>query len=230
MKVSKLEKNIKKYAVLENDNFESLDLLPDEQIKHCIDACEDYYESGWVITNKGRVWSLTDKRWLIPWNDDGYWRVANEYVHRWVCYYFMSDEDKRILEMVEEHNTKCMESELWEVEVHHRETVEKMDYINMTDKERVLACMVVNHKGNLVYQIKKDHSDVHKLMNGKKTRGEEDDKEQFDVFTSVVRNGCPETYITYDEHGKKLVHMNLKLQGMTPEEDAEFAKRHNLPF
>ena len=228
--VKKFEKNMDKYELLEVTNFESLELLPDEKIAHCID--KDYYENGWIITNKGRIWSITDNRWLVPWlNEKGYWRIANAYVHRWVCHYFMSTDDKRILKMVEDHNKECNDTDKWEAEVHHKQIIEKIDnYESMIKTERILACMAVNYKENLIYQRIKDHDDDHNLLKGKQNIS--DGTAQFDAMSSIMINsGLDSAYTTYGEDGKKQINMTVKIPTLTPEEDEVYSKKvKNFPL
>ena len=231
MSLTTIEKNLNKYDILKNENFERMDLLPDEQIVHCIDENNvQHYFEGWLVTNKGRGWSLTDNRWFVPWmNENGYWRIANAYVHQLVCHYFMSDEDKRILKLVEEHNKNCAEEDQWSVEVHHKKPVEKIDYINMTDEEKMLACMAVNNKENLVYQIKKDHSDVHKIAKGNRKLGKNKDGNErnviMDSLTSTLINSGASVHFSYDENGKKEMHTRLTLPTLTPEEEMEYEEQ-----
>ncbi|MBQ8814044.1 MAG: hypothetical protein IJZ85_06095 [Lachnospiraceae bacterium] len=226
------EKNIKVFADLEKDNFAILNLKKNEQIKHCIDnKMPEYYHTGWAVTSEGRVWSLNRNRWLVPRNQNGYWRVENIYVHRLVDYYFLSDEEKIIKMVLEEHNKNCNESDRWSGEVHHIIAGSKADSTKMTNEERIEACMKVNNKANLFFQIENvDHKDVHRIMKGEKTIGEKKGTEQLDVFNSIVRNSKPSAYISYDENGKKMINMTLKLKGTTPEEDERLDKEIGHKF
>lgn len=228
MKKNKLDRYKEKYKELEKENFARMNLKEGENVKHCIDNTDErFFYVGWLVTSEGRVWSLAHKRWLVPWiNERGYWRVANTYVHKLVCYYFLSEDDRSILKIIEEHNKMGESEEKWTDEVHHKELVEKIDYVNMSNEERIVACMKVNNKNNLVYQIKKDHVDIHRIMNGNKTKGEEEGIEQFDCFTCIMRNsGVDSAYVSYNEDEKKVYNMTLKLKGMTLEEEEEFDKK-----
>ena len=218
---TKLEKNIKKFIEIKQENFKMMDLMEGEQVKHCVEfEGTDCFQSGWAVTNKGRVWSITDKRWLIPWYEDGYWRVANTYVHKLVDLYFMTEEEKRTKAVLDNYNANCTDSEKWSFEIHHIKKVLSIDYANMTKSERISACMQVNNKENLMYQIKADHKDVHRIMQGKRTSKEELGKEIFDSTMSIIRNSKPsEVFVTYNENGKKEITMVLRNLEMTPEEE-----------
>lgn len=220
------EKNTKIFEALKISNFAGMNLKPNEQVKHCIDNTDSgYYQPNWAVTNHARIWSLSHKHWLLPRNQSGYWRVANKYVHRIVDHYFMSEEEKNTKRILEEHNQNCSEADMWSGDVHHIKTGSKMDSSMMSKEERITECSKVNHKENLVFQIRADHKDAHRIMKGEKTVGEEKGTEQFDDFTSIIRNSNPAANYSYDEQGKKLLHMKLKLQGTTPEEDAELDKK-----
>lgn len=227
MKQNNLNEYINKFAKLEEEKFERMHLIKGEQVKHCIDDTDArFYRIGWIVTNNGRVWSLNQNRWLFPWLNGKYWRVANTYVHLLINYYFMSEEDKKVLKVLKEHNMKCSNSEFWHLDVHHLQAVQKFDTSKMTKEERIRACMEVNKKENLKYQIKEiDHSDDHRIMKGEKTIGEIKGTEQLDCFASIVRNsGADEVYITYSELGKRQINTLLKLKGTTAEEENKLDK------
>ena len=225
MKQNRLERCTNKYAELKRDNFKIMNLKKGELIKHCVDdRFMKFYKIGWAVTSEGRVWSLIHNKWLNPRNQKGYWRVANVYVHELVDYYFMTDEEKAMTMQVKEHNKKCVDSEKIELEVHHLKETQAMDSSVMTKEERIKACMESNHKGNLILQKKDDHRDSHKIMKGKKTKGEESGTEQFDCMTSILRNSNSTAYVSYDEQGKRLLNFSIKLKGTTQEEDDELDK------
>lgn len=232
MNQNRLERYIRKFAELKKDNFKKLDLEKGEIIKHCIDNRDmKYYQEAWAVTSRGRIWSLGHNMWLNPRNQKGYWRVANVYVHELVNYYFMSDDEKMMLRYVEKRNKNSVDSEILELEVHHLEEVQIVDSSVMTKDARIKACMESNHKGNLILQIKEDHRDSHRILKGKKTKGEEKGTEQFDVFMSVMRNSGVETaYVSYDGDGKKQYNVKNPLKGMMPEEELEYSKDANIPF
>lgn len=98
------QKNQRKYKNLE---LEELELLPDEDIQHC--NKEPYKQYGWVVTSKGRIWSLNHNIWLKPVQyNNGYWGINDDkttyYVHDLVGFYFLTEEEKRIMKLVEEYN------------------------------------------------------------------------------------------------------------------------------
>lgn len=230
-----IEKYRQRYSVLEKEGFKKLELLEGEEVRHCIDDTGmKFYKMCWAVTSKGRVWSLSQNRWHVPWINGKYWRVANTYVHLLVNHYFMTDEDKFVLRVVEENNKKVADSEKWHIEVHHLKSVENIDYKTMSKDERIYACMAVNSKEDLKCQIKEtDHVDDHRIMRGKQTRGEEKGTERFDCFTRMVMNSCDSnstTYISYDENGKRMINMTLKLKGTTPEEDEELDRTVSHKF
>lgn len=229
MNLSKNERISNNYMELEKSNFAIMQLLPGETVKHCNKfEGTDCYQLGWAVTNKGRTWSIPQKKWHIPWNDNGYWRVADTYVHKLVDYYFMSDEEMHIKNMLEEHNKHCLDSEKWMAEIHHKKPVKCVDYTKMSDDEKLCACMEANHKENLMYQISNDHRDVHKLMNGQKTKGEKEGTEQFDNILSILRNtngNTPkEVTITYNEEGKREINIKTCFDNLTPELEKEYEK------
>jgi len=228
-----LEKNLRKYEQMENENFHYLNLETDEQIVHCIDDSDErFYKTGWLVTNKGRVWSINHNKWLVPHIQEGYWRVENVYVHLLVNHYFLSEDDRRTIKVVEEHNASCAESDKWHIEVHHIKSVNKLDSSSMSDDEKILACMAVNNKANLICQIKEtDHIDVHRIMNGKKTLGAEKGLETYDAPTSMFLNsGVSEASVTYNEDGNRVYNLTLRLKSTTPEEDEELDKIVPHPF
>lgn len=219
------DKNTEKFNNLKKDNFKSLNLKEGELVAHC-NRYEGtrYYQDGWIVTNKGRIWSLYKNMWLNPRNQNGYWKVLNEYVHIFVDYYFFDDDEKRIYKTLLEHNEKCNKNDQWHSHVHHKHSVIKIDSTKMSKDERIQACMTINYKENLMFQIKEtDHKNNHRIMKGKKTLGEESGVEQFDCPSSIIKNSLPDTvYYSYDENGNKLVHMTKKLKGMTPDEIKEW--------
>ena len=213
-----------KYEQLKKEKFAILNLVQGEQVKHCRDEKIKYNKFRWLVTSEGRIWSLSHNKWLNPRNQRGYWRVANVYVHELVNHYFLTSEDENCIKVVNEHNSKCNNtSEIWHLDVHHLNPVEELDSSILTKEQRIQACMRVNNKVNLKYQIKElDHHDMHKLLKGKKTKGEEQGIEQFDGFTSVIKNSCLNTvYVSYAEDGKKQINMTVKLKGTTAEEEKE---------
>lgn len=226
---SKFDDYKEKFKKLEKDNFAIMNLKEDESVVHCIDDTDEkYYQFRWAITNKGRMWSLHQKRWMLPRKENGYWRIENIYVHEWVDHYFMNDEEKNMKRMVEEHNKKCIDSEKLKLEVHHKKLVQEMDSSKMTNDERVEACMQENYKENLILQIEGDHNDVHKIMKGKRKLGiDKKGKErmlEFDAMTSILINSGASVHFSYDVTGKKELTTKLVLPTLTAEEEKEYAK------
>ena len=222
-----VERYIRKYEELKMDSFKELNLESDELIVHGSDI-EDrkFYKVSWAVTNKGRVWSLSRNRWMYPWLNGKYWRVANTYVHLLVNYYFITDEERKIKKYAEEHKKKY--------EVHHLDEVEALDLSVMTKEERIEACMKVNRKSNLMLQIERDHDDAHKLKKGKRKLGK--DKEgyervaKFDSMTSIMIASNASVYFSYNENGKKELNTKLILPTLTPEEEKELDEKISYKF
>ncbi|MBR2895787.1 MAG: hypothetical protein IKC03_09050 [Oscillospiraceae bacterium] len=232
--MNKKERLFKKYKELEKSNFAIMHLRPGEMVKHCNQfEGTDCYQLGWAATNKGRTWSISQKRWHTPHLSNGYWRVANTYVHKLVDYYFMTDEEKYIKNMLEEHNKNCSPSERLVGEVHHKQPIKNVDCTKMSDEEKRHACMEVNYKENLMYEIRDDHRDIHRIMNGKKTKGEKDGSVQFDVISSIMRNTTDnrskEVTITYNEKGKPEINIKNCLETLTPELEKEYKQKIKNP-
>lgn len=228
----KLKEYKERYEELVKENFEKMNLKEGESVIHCIDdADEKYYQFRWAITNKGRMWSIYQNRWLIPRKENGYWRIENIYVHEWVDYYFMTDEEKNLKQMVEEHNKKCSDSEKIKLEVHHKKIVQEMDSSKMTKEERIEACMKENCKENLMLQIEGDHDVVHELMKGKrKLSKDKSGKErifEFDSMTAMMINSGASVYFSYDENGNKELNTKLALPTLTSEEEKKYAELLN---
>lgn len=227
---SKLDVYKEKFIKLEKENFAIMNLKEGESVIHCIDDTDEkYYQFRWAITNKGRMWSIYQNRWLIPRKENGYWRIENIYVHEWVDYYFMTDNEKELKQMVKEHNDNCSDSEKLKLEVHHREVVKEMDSSKMTKEERIIECMKENNKENLMLQIESDHDVVHELMKGKrKLSKDKSGKErifEFDSMTSMLIDSGASVYFSYDENGNKELNTKLTLPTLTSEEEKKYAEK-----
>lgn len=226
-------KNCKdKYKELEKNGFQKLNLYVDEQVMHCIDESESKYNLfRWIVTNKGRVWSLSQNKWLNPRNQRGYWRIANVYVHELVSHYFLTTEEKNTLEIVSEHNKKCDISEIWHLHIHHLKPVIKMDSTKMTKEERIHACMAVNYKENLILQIKEtDHKNDHKIMKGIKPIYD-GEKVECDTCTSIMINSKPNiVYTKYNEKTNRELEMIYNIPTLTSDEEIEYEKKTNNSF
>lgn len=224
------EKRQKKY----DEKFDKLDLnklelLPGEDIARCIDASQDgkYYFPEWLITNKGRGWSLAHQKWLNPIasGSRNYWSFCNGKknikVHQLVCHYFMNKSDELA---IKHFGVDALE-------VHHiipLDIPEKLKSpIDSNADERLAHCMKYNSKSNIVYQLKRGlpnstHTAVENFANGRPAKGYVLDGEMAEFNQLAVNsgklygnsNGC---YIEYyeDKDGnlRERLHTVLNIKG-----------------
>lgn len=226
----KKEHAIEKFNHLQ-ENLELLELMPGEEVKHCIN--EDYgrkfFEPNWVVSNKGRVYSLPHDKWLIPsamGNNRRYWglngsTIKNVLIHQLVCFYFQDESDQVAIKYFGLDN----------LEVHHEIPIDipnELKSKNGNEQERMAHCMKCSSKSNLWYQEKEiDHIDDHRVADGKKTIGEENGTAQWDESLSLFRtiasnsgkvegnnNGVRKTY-SFDVNGnlKTNITITMKVKG-----------------
>ena len=214
-----LERYKNKFLKLEQNNFKIMNLDEDEKVRHCIQFKEENcYNPCWVVTNKGRVWSLAWSCWMSHRFENGYWRVANAYVHKYVDFYFMNEEEKQTKKLLDNYNKNCSEKEKQKYEIHHKETIKIVNDKLMSPEEKMRECMKVNYKENLVYQIKGDHKNAHRIMKGDLPIDLKGEKVEVDNTTRNFIGIHPNNvYYSYNE-GKSIINMAWSGKGMTPEE------------
>ena len=165
--------NIKKFKELDKSK---MGLEPGEQIAHCIDSKSfggKFYYPQWVVTNKGRVWSMKYNKWMVPQilkgDNNSYWGLTPKekgssksmsvYIHLLVCNYFKNESDKIALEFFGEDN----------VHGHHIQAIDIPKSLKGRghEEEKIKRCMKDSCKKNIVYQEKSsDHIDDTTLANG----------------------------------------------------------------
>ena len=60
------DKYVERFANLDRTQ---MNLLPGEELAHCIDQTSfggRFYRPQWVVSNKGRVWSMRYNKWMSP--------------------------------------------------------------------------------------------------------------------------------------------------------------------
>lgn len=231
--------NVRKFKNLDRT---IMGLEPGEEIKHCIDSKSfdgRYYQPHWVVSNKGRVWSLKKNAWLVPQVMKGdkqgknrYWGIEgsnkkNIYVHCLVCNYFRAESDCIALEEFGEKN----------VEAHHIIALHIPDHYKGKNRkeEKIKRCMIDSCKANLIYQESSlDHKNDTSMSNGGITSQEKEgtqwSQDLQDTRSMMYRSGqlhgnAYGTYYTYsrDENGalKKELHQSLKMKGLLNKYDVE---------
>lgn len=165
--------NIKKFKELDKSK---MGLEPGEQIAHCIDSKSfggKFYYPQWVVTNRGRVWSMKYNKWMVPQilkgDNNSYWgltpkekgssKSVSVYIHLLVCNYFKNESDKIALEFFGEDN----------VHGHHIQAIDIPKSLKGRGhkEDKIKRCMKDSCKKNIVYQEKlSDHIDDTTLANG----------------------------------------------------------------
>lgn len=214
--------NVRKFNELKK-HIGKMELKTGEQIAHCIDSKSEngkYYYPEYVISNKGRIWTLNQSKWLTPTITKGYWTQdpsdkSEIYIHRFVCHYFQNESDKVAIEFFGEENLKA----------HHIRAINIPKRLKGTGnrKEKIAQCMKDSCKDNIVYQEENDHQNDTRLANGNITIQESNGTEVWsqelqDIRTLFYNSGQVEgnsfgTYYIYskDEKGNLIKNNNLKL-------------------
>lgn len=224
--------NVKKFRNLDTTKME---LEPGEKVAHCIDSKSfggKFYYPQWVVTDKGRVWSMKYNKWLKPQicksDDNSYWGLTTKnkgnrtvYIHLLVCNYFKNESDKIALEFFGEDN----------VHGHHIRAIAIPKRLRGRghQEEKLKQCMKDSCKSNIVYQEKTtDHFDDTMLANGGITAKEKTgaavwDDELKSMRTMMYGSGQLKgnsygAYYVYlkDENGelKKTLNQQLNLKGL----------------
>lgn len=239
--LKKHQANVRKFKQLKT---EKMGLLQGEQIAHCIDSKSfggKFYYPEFVVTNKGRVWSLNRSQWLSPQisadinKNKSYWSIDPKdenrvtqtvYVHSLVCNYFRNESDKIAIEFFGEDN----------VQAHHIIAINIPKSLKGRGKRqaKIKQCMKDSCKTNIVYQeTHTDHKNDTRLANGnitlqEKTGVDEWDNELKDIRTMMYNSGQVKgngygTYYVYskDENGKlkKSITQTIKLKGVLSKYD-----------
>lgn len=223
--------NVKKFKSLDTNK---MNLEPGEKIAHCIDSKSfngSFYYPQWVVSDKGRVWSLKYNKWMSPQilkkDTNAYWGLTPRkngvpksiYMHLLVCNYFKNDSDKIAIEFFGEDN----------VIGHHIIAIAIPKNLRGKGhkKEKMKQCMKDSCKSNIVYQEKTtDHFNDTSMANGGITSQEKSgaavwDDELKDIRTMMYGSGqlngnAYGTYYVYskDENGnlKKSITQTTKLK------------------
>lgn len=237
MKTNALKKhqvNVRKFNQL---NTQKMELLPGEQIAHCIDSKSfggSLYYPEYVVTNKGRVWTLNQNKWLTPQIskdidiNNAYWSLNPKekgitktvYIHCLVCNYFRNESDEIAIEFFGEKN----------VQAHHIISINIPKSLKGKGKraDKMKQCMKDSCKSNVVYQEKiTDHKNDTSMANGGVTSQERRgsavwDDELKETRTMMYRSGQLKgnaygVYYVYskDENGNlmKKITQTLKVKG-----------------
>ena len=197
---------LKKYEE-QKDRIEE-QLVVGEEMKHCLDKKSfggKYYNPCWVVTSKGRIYSLYKKAWMNPWLDsigkrkkDGSYPEKRYclkgdrkvWVHLLVANYFC---DKAAVELYGEKN----------VDVHHRIVFD-------ADK----SCEENNYAGNLYYTERGLHQQMlNRIQRGTYKKGENMDSCTWFAVNNVAHNPGSTVHIETQPDGKLLLKTHLKLRG-----------------
>lgn len=174
----------------------------------------NYYYPAYAVTDKGRVWSIINSKWLIPQavgNDRSYWAVdlgTMVKVHVLVANYFC---DKHAAELFgEEH-----------VQVHHKRVVDVPERLKAEGyaAEKLKSCMAANAAENLCYQQTDDHVMLTKFSNRQRVPGENQDKVEFDETLQRIRMmfdpRSSEIMLEYDQQGNASLRIVTHFKGST---------------
>lgn len=225
-------------------------MLPGEKFVQCLDKKSfggKYYYPQYVVTNKGRVWSLAHKKWMIPQMAkeiaNAYWSINPKvdgvtktiYIHCLVNNYFRNDSDEIALEFFDEENVHC----------HH------IFALNIPERlkgeghgdEKIAHCMKFSCKDNVVYQEKHtDHINDTNLANGRVTSQE---KQGTSFWTEslqwirglMYRTGQPKgndygTFYVYskDENGQlvKTLVQRASMKGSPRKENEVIVEKYRI--
>lgn len=237
--LEKYRTNVKKFK---NLDIEKMGLESGEQIAHCIDSKSfegKFYYPQWVVTDRGRVWSMKYNKWLIPQILNGYWGLAPKengktksvYIHLLVCNYFRTESDQIALEWFGEQN----------IHGHHIRAIHIPNRLKGKgyDKEKMKMCMKDSCKDNIVYQeITADHINDTSMANGGITIEEKAGTAVWSDDLQAIRNSMQKgaeikgnsfgTYYIYskDEQGKfkKEIRSRYNCKGVLSKNDIALGK------
>ncbi len=202
--------------------MQSANLLEGEKIKQMTDKESfegRYYYPAYAVTDKGRVWSIINHKWLAPQavgNDRSYWAVdlgTMVKVHVLVANYFC---DKHAAELFGEAN----------VQVHHKKVVDVPEELKTKEctEEKIKSCMESNGAENLCYQQTDDHLMITKFSHHQNVPGESKDKVEMDEQLKRIRMlfdpKSSEIMLDYDEEGNAalriVIHFNRPAPTLEP--------------
>lgn len=202
--------------------MQSANLLEGEKIKQMTDKESfdgRYYYPAYAVTDKGRVWSIINSKWLIPQavgNDRSYWAVdlgTMVKVHLLVANYFC---DKHAVEVFGETN----------IQVHHKKVVDVPEELKTKEctEEKIKSCMDANAAENLCYQKTDDHLMITKFSNHQNVPEESKGKVELDEQLKRIRMlfdpRSSEIMLDYDQKGNAalriVIHFNRPAPTLEP--------------
>lgn len=202
--------------------MQSENLLKGEKIKQMTDKESfkgNYYYPAYAVTDKGRVWSIINSKWLIPQavgNDRSYWAVdlgTMVKVHLLVANYFCN---KNAVELFGETN----------VQVHHKRVVDVPEELKTKEyaEEKIKSCMDANAAENLCYQKTDDHLMITKFSHKQNMPGESKDKVELDEQLKRIRMlfdpRSSEIMLEYDEQGNAALRIVIHFKGSTEKQES----------
>ena len=202
--------------------MQSENLLKGEKIKQMTDKESfkgNYYYPAYAVTDKGRVWSIINSKWLIPQavgNDRSYWAVdlgTMVKVHLLVANYFFN---KNAVELFGETN----------VQVHHKRVVDVPEELKTKEyaEEKIKSCMDANAAENLCYQKTDDHLMITKFSHKQNMPGESKDKVELDEQLKRIRMlfdpRSSEIMLEYDEQGNAALRIVIHFKGSTEKQES----------
>lgn len=203
--------------------MQSANLLKGEKIEQMTDQKSfkgRYYYPAYAVTNKGRVWSIINHKWLAPQavgTDRSYWAVdllgTMVKVHLLVANYFC---DKYAVEVFGEAN----------VQVHHKKVVDVPEELKTKEctEEKIKSCMDANAAENLCYQKTDDHLMITKFSNHQNVPEESKGKVELDEQLKRIRMlfdpRSSEIMLDYDQKGNAalriVIHFNRPAPTLEP--------------